>query len=198
MHPNRRDLVRGIAGIAAVIAAVALPGAVARAETSGRQLGSGAAWSNYRDGSTTVRASWMVEHERGGVQAFNQALAENHCSDCATTAVAFQVVLVSEVDGPIDARNEAFSSNVGCERCDSAAFAFQFVVASPRDFRLSLAGWRELLDTGAEVRALEQRDEPPGALETEIHALADRVETVLGAELRFDDELRVRRSVPAS
>lgn len=128
---------------------------------------------------------WSLAEVSGGVDAENKAVAVSSCERCRTAAAAIEVVLVSDLAGPLDAENHAEAVNLDCSTCATAATAHQFVVASSRRVWLTAAG-REQLDA---LRLRFERLEltsTPDALAAEVATIAAAVGDVLDHELRAE------------
>ncbi|MFZ6005591.1 MAG: hypothetical protein ACOYXM_16835 [Actinomycetota bacterium] len=83
----------------------------------------------YGDDASTVEVSHSVDFaEIGDVDHRNEAYALASCSDCRTTAIAFQLVLVVGDHDMVAPRNHAVAQNVRCLRCDTRALAVQLVL----------------------------------------------------------------------
>jgi putative peptide zinc metalloprotease protein len=112
--------------------------------------------TNYTDGSTLIEVSpslvWVTD---GSVGSTNQAYALASCADCATVAVAFQVVLAVGTTPEIGPQNEAVAVNRDCSACRTQALAMQTVLTVP------------------ELPSVEER--------AQLAALWDRVEAVMAA-----------------
>ena len=126
---------------------------------------------------------WSLAEVSGGVDASNKAVAVSSCEHCRTAAAAIEVVVVSNLVGPLDADNTAEAVNLDCSTCETWATAHQFVVASSRYVWLTAAG-REQLDA---LRMRFERLE----LASSADALAGEVATIAGAVQQvLDHELR--------
>jgi len=73
----------------------------------------------------------------------NAAVAWSSCSHCGGTALSVQVVVVRGTRS-VTANNRALATNAMCEGCDTAALAYQLVVADPHGERLSYEAMQEL------------------------------------------------------
>ena len=61
-----------------------------------------------QDGGRAFDFAWDISHQRGGVvDHANKAHAAARCTDCEATAIAFQIVLVSERPSTVAPTNEA-------------------------------------------------------------------------------------------
>ena len=113
----------------------------------------------------------------------NLAFARSSCSDCRTVAVAFQAVpIIRDVD-VIVPKNAAVAVNVDCLSCQTAAFAYQYVLTTGGPVHLSAAGQSEITSIRAEARELAASDLSFPALEEELDALAVRFRSVIDQEL---------------
>lgn len=94
-----------------------------------------------RGNATSLQVLYV--HHASNVTVDNAAVAWSQCVDCGSTALSVQVVVL---DGGhrIKADNRAFAANAACSACNTAALAYQLVVASPRRAHLSKSALRDL------------------------------------------------------
>jgi hypothetical protein len=85
-----------------------------------------------------VYARWTTD-----LEVDNAAVAWSSCTHCRGTALSVQVVVVQGARS-VTANNRALATNAACEDCDTAALAYQLVVATPDGERLSYTAMREL------------------------------------------------------
>jgi putative peptide zinc metalloprotease protein len=119
---------------------------------------------NYADGSSIVDVALSLIFDPDDlVDQKNEAWALASCSDCSTTAIAFQVLLILEEADVVVPQNIAVAVNVLCTECVTYALAMQtiFTLSQPLSeaAQLELASvWRtlEVLMDNIEDIPLEQ------------------------------------------
>src|SRR5919198_6527301 len=100
--------------LAALVLALGLaagaPGA-ARADNSAIAI-------NTKDGSSVFRFAFAVRHVMGDVvDETNSAVAFASCTDCHTTAIAIEIVLVAGSPSTFTPKNQAIAINYLCNLC---------------------------------------------------------------------------------
>ena len=113
----------------------------------------------------------------------NLAYARSSCGDCRTVAVAMQAVLITRDANVIVPKNAAVAVNVDCQSCQTAAFAYQYVLTTGGAVHLSAAGREEVSAIHAEARELAASQLEFPALEEQLDALAARFKSVIDEEL---------------
>lgn len=116
--------------------------------------------------------------------ATNTAVAYARCRHCRALAVSFQIVVARRVSGDVAVNNRALAVTDHCTRCEAVARAYQWVVVTGADRRLSARGQRELAVIGWQLRALVRSRPAAAVLERKVAALAERVGRVLTREIR--------------
>jgi hypothetical protein len=92
------------------------------------------------------------------------------------------VPIIRDVDVIVPA-NAAVAVNVDCQSCQTAAFAYQYVLTTGGPVHLSPAGHVAVSSIRAEARALAASDLSFPALEEQLDALAARFKSVIDEEL---------------
>jgi len=164
--------------------ACALPAGSAQAASAG-QHDVVATAVNQTDSTQVDDFAWGISRQRGGavVDQSNAAHAHSSCTDCGSTAIAFQIVLVSGSPTTVIPRNEAIAINENCTRCLTAAEARQFVRVVDERVRFTGQGLHELADVRRELRALTYADLPLADLHQAVEREEARVDDVLGNDL---------------
>ncbi len=116
-------------------------------------------------------SSFVVVEDGGAARHTNDAHAYASCTDCATGATAFQVVLIVGQSDEITPVNAAAAANYHCVRCRTFAFAYQ-IVASVTEVTPAV---QETLD---DARArLEKLEATAGSLTgAQIHAALEEIQ----------------------
>ncbi len=173
---------RVAAGVA-LLACVA-PLGVAQAQDAARDKDNLAVATIEQDGARAFDFSYSVEYQRGGViDHRNVANAAARCTDCRATAIAFQIVLVSDSPSQLIPHNQAVAINDQCTRCVVYAGARQFVRVVSDDTRITRDGLYTLVDVRRDLAALEAQDLDVAALTAAVEAQEARVLQVLTEEL---------------
>ncbi|MGW4444563.1 hypothetical protein [Streptomyces sp. NPDC004682] len=129
-------------------------------------------------------------HEYGptvAVTANNRATAMSvGCSadaPCRSVALSFQIVTTAGSNARlINATNLSRASNEHCPSCETLSAAYQFVVATPREFHLSKASRSELAGIQRQVDALRTSRLPIARIRERADALAQQVKVILDRE----------------
>jgi hypothetical protein len=139
----------------------------------------------HRDGRTRTDSDFDVRRVAFGLTAAtNTAVAYARCRHCRALAVSFQVVLARRVSADVAVHNRALAVTDRCTRCEAVARAYQWVVVTGPDRRLSPHGQRELAQVGRQLRALVRSRPRAAVLDSTVAALAERVGLVLTQEIR--------------
>ena len=172
--------------IAAAAAVTLAPLPAAASEGGGsRTVVTSAEATVHRDGRTRTDSDFDVRRVPFGLTAAtNTAFAYARCRHCRALAVSFQVVVARTVPADLAVNNHALAVTDHCTRCEAVARAYQWVIVTGADYRLSGHGQRELVHIGWQLRALVRSRPTAAVLETKVAALADRVGVVLSQEIR--------------
>jgi hypothetical protein len=175
-----------IAAIVAAATAVTLVPLPAAASGSGsRTVVSAAVATVHHDGRTRTDSDFDVRRVAFGLTAAtNTAVAYALCRHCRALAVSFQVVVARRVAPDLAVRNRALAVTDRCTRCEAVARAYQWVVVTGADHRLSARGQRQLARIGWRLKALVRSRPTAAVLEWRVAALAEQVVQVLTQEIR--------------
>lgn len=141
---------------------------------------------NMTDGRFANRAGFGVARVTGDTaENQNAAAATSSCSDCRTVAVAVQIVLVQRTNATnISPRNIAIALNQDCQRCETFAAAYQYVVTTDGLVRFTPEGNQRLAELQNEIRALAATDGVPfPELEARIDARVEQMWAIVDTEL---------------
>lgn len=193
----RRSLSRGVvsAGVALALCWAAVAPADAHGPT--RTISTDVTVAVDRDGDDRARSTLQVARTSASeVSAVNVAGAWARCDDCRAVALSFQVVVADRAPDVVDADNAALAVNEACERCETVAIAYQFVVLNPGRAHLTGAGHARLAQVRHALWRLSRSGGTAEAMAVEAEALAAEVAEVLSSELlarpRVDREVRGR------
>jgi len=125
---------------------------------------------------------WLGRY--GPSAASNVSVAYARCTGCRALAVSFQVVLVRQPPAELALTNRAVAVTDRCRRCEALSWAYQWVVVTGTDRRLSPSGqWRlRLLDR--QLRLLVRSKPAAAVLASGVERLAAGVQRVLATEIR--------------
>ncbi|MDP1794924.1 MAG: hypothetical protein Q8K63_12395 [Acidimicrobiales bacterium] len=175
-HPVRLLLI-----LIAAVAFVVGPTAGARAEDPKND----ATAVNTEDGASVFRFALSIRQVTNGeIDETNTATAQASCVDCATVALAFQVILVSGDANVVVPENRAEATNVDCVECLTYAAATQIVVDVDGK-ELTENGKRRLKELDKRMREVEKNAD--SMTDAELLQAAQDAEKELIAI--FDEEL---------
>lgn len=171
--------------VAAAAAVTLVPLPAAASEGGSRTVVTSAVATVHHNGRTRTDTDFDIRRVPFGLTAAtNTAFAYAHCRHCRALAVSFQVVVARTVPADLAVNNHALAVTDRCTRCEAVARAYQWVIVTGPDYRLSGHGQRELAHIGWQLRALVRSRPTAAVLETKVAALADRVGVVLSQEIR--------------
>jgi putative peptide zinc metalloprotease protein len=170
--------------LAALLAALVLALGLAVGAPGAAHADNSAIAINTKDGSSVFRFAFAVRHVMGDVvDETNSAVAYASCTDCHTTAIAIEIILVSGSPSTFTPTNQAIAINYLCNLCETFASAYQFVVQGSGPMHFTAEGNRELKDIRAAIRALRDQDLSPFDLQAKLDPLIARLRTVLAEQL---------------
>src|SRR5256885_76537 len=121
---------------------------------------------NTKDGSSVFKFAFAIRHVMGPiVDETNTALAFSSCTDCRTTAIAIEIVLVEGNPTTFTPTNQAIAVNYQCTLCNTFAAAYQFVVQGSGPMHFTHEAMRELRAVRKAIRALEDQNLDPFQLQ---------------------------------
>jgi hypothetical protein len=177
---------RTAAVAAAAVALSLLPAPAAAADARGDRTVSSRAVATVRhDGAVRTDTDFDVSLSARRLSgATNVSVAYARCTDCRALTASFQVVLVRRPPAELALTNRAVAVTDRCQRCEALSWAYQWVVLTGTDHRLSPSGqWRlRLLDR--RLRLLVRSAPPAAELARGVAGLAAQVQQVLATEVR--------------
>jgi putative peptide zinc metalloprotease protein len=139
---------------------------------------------NTKDGKSVYKVRIAIRRDNGDVvSSTNAAIAYATCTDCQTTAIAFEVLLITNNASVITPTNLAIALNENCSGCQTIAEAYQFVQSTDGQVRFTQAGSKRLADVRHELRALRKSGFTPEELQARLDTLASQIADVLANEL---------------
>jgi putative peptide zinc metalloprotease protein len=139
---------------------------------------------NTTNGSSVFKFAFAIRHVMGSiVDETNAAVAYSSCTDCRTTAIAIEIVLVEGNPTTFTPTNIAVAVNYQCTLCNTFAAAYQFVVQGKGPMHFTRDAMRELRSVRRAIRALEDQNLDPFQLQAALDPLIKRIQDVLATGL---------------
>jgi putative peptide zinc metalloprotease protein len=139
---------------------------------------------NTKDGKSVYRVRIAIRRENGDVvSSTNAAIAYSSCTDCQTTAIAFEVLLITNTASVVSPTNLAIAVNENCSGCQTIAEAYQFIHSTDGKVHFTHDGSKRLADVRHELHALRKSDVTPDELQARLDALATEIADVLAHDL---------------
>ncbi len=140
---------------------------------------------NKNDGANVFRLAFSIDRimSESGAPG-NAAVAFSSCSNCRTTAIAIQVVLLTTEPDEFAPANVAVAVNAGCDSCTTVALAYQIVLQVDGNVQLTKAGRDRIKEILDQLQALEDQDLSPEELKTKTDELVNQLAAVFEEELR--------------
>ncbi len=143
---------------------------------------------NTKDGSSVFKFAFAIRHVMGDVvDETNSAVAYASCTDCHTTAIAIEIVLVEGSPSVFTPTNQAIAVNYQCTLCQTFAAAYQFVIQGSGPMHFMHEGYRELARIKRAIRELGRQNLSPFELQAKLDPLIERLRTVLATQLVTGD-----------
>jgi putative peptide zinc metalloprotease protein len=135
---------------------------------------------NTKDGSSLFKFSFRISRVMSDtVDSGNAAVAYASCTDCQTTALAIQFVLLLSDPSTFTPENLALAINENCELCDTLASAYQFVIQAGGPVHLSGEGMRQLQEIRRQLAALKDSGLSSFELQAKIDELTKQAYQVV-------------------
>jgi putative peptide zinc metalloprotease protein len=183
-HPGRLSSTAMVVVAAAVVAAGLLVLLNRPATTSAGDADNVAVAVNTKDGKSVYKVRIAIRRENGDVvSSTNAAIAYASCTDCQTTAIAFEVLLITNNASVITPTNLAIAINENCSGCQTIAEAYQFIQSTDGQVHFTHDGSKRLADVRHELHALRKSDFTPEELQARLDTLASQIADVLANEL---------------
>jgi putative peptide zinc metalloprotease protein len=140
--------------------------------------------TNTVDGSFVFRLAFDLQFITDGViDQSNSAIASASCEACRTIAIAIQVLIATGDIRVAAPTNLAVSLNERCPTCETLAYAYQLVLASPTLLALSEEGRAKLAALLAAVVFVGTSDAPIQQIRAQLDALTLELRDVIAKEL---------------
>ncbi|HEV7886900.1 MAG TPA: hypothetical protein VGO92_05020, partial [Acidimicrobiales bacterium] len=139
---------------------------------------------NTKDGSSIFKLAFSIVKVSGDVvDATNTAIAYASCTECQTTAIAIQFVIVEGSPSTFTPQNVAVAVNEHCSMCDTLASAYQFVIQVSGPVRLSWEGRKQMHELVRELKALAESGLTGPAIQAKVDDIAKRMYAVMSTQL---------------
>ncbi len=139
---------------------------------------------NTKDGTTVFKVAFAIRHVMSDVVTeTNAAVAYNSCTDCASVAIAFEIVLVESNASVISPTNVAIAFNENCTTCVAVAEAYQFVLGSGGISHFDAEGNRILAELRRRLHALRKEDLTLDQLQAILDDMSAQIADVLANHL---------------
>jgi putative peptide zinc metalloprotease protein len=167
-----------------IVAAVFLALALAVGVPAAAQADNSAVAVNTKDGSSVFRFAFAVRHVMSDVvDETNSAVAFSSCTDCTTTAIAIEIVLVEGSPSTFTPTNQAYAINYQCTLCNTFAAAYQFVIQGTGPMHFTHDALYQLAKIRKAIRELEDQNLDPFALQAALDPLIAQLKDVLATGL---------------
>lgn len=139
---------------------------------------------NTHDGLDLFRAAFkIVRTTQDVVDQSNAAVAANSCTDCSSTAIALQIVLIFSDPSEVTSTNLALAYNELCSSCVAVAEAYQWVLTTGGVVRFTPEGNRRLAEIYRRLQELRGADLTLEQLQAELDEIKAEIADILAAEL---------------
>jgi putative peptide zinc metalloprotease protein len=168
-----------------LVAALAAGAALAAVRPDAAQAQDTAAVAiNTKDGSSIFRLAFAIKRAAGDVvDSTNAAVAIASCSECQTTAISIQVVLVTGDPEVANPQNIALAYNVLCTACDTLASAYQWALSTDGQVHFTAEGNQAVAEIRRQLRELGRSDVSGAEIQARLDELMQRLNRVLEQEL---------------
>ncbi|MDX6274249.1 MAG: hypothetical protein QOJ92_1459 [Frankiales bacterium] len=117
------------------------------------------------------------------VDAGNAAVAAAGCTDCETVAIAIEGVLVTGDVEVVEPVNIALALNTDCQGCQTLAAAYQTVIGTNGNVRITGEGRRAIADLRKQLHDLRKSGLPLEQIAAEVDRIAAEFTQVLRTQV---------------
>jgi putative peptide zinc metalloprotease protein len=169
----------------AILIAILVAGGVSAARPGPAPADNAAIAVNTKDGTTVFKVAFAIRHVMSDVVTeTNAAVAYNSCTDCASVAIAFEIVLVEGDASNVSPTNVAIAYNQDCTACVAVAEAYQFVLGTGGSLvHFDAEGNKILADIRQQLHTLKKQDLTLEQLQAMLDDIAARMADVLANHL---------------
>jgi putative peptide zinc metalloprotease protein len=140
---------------------------------------------NTKDGTTVFKVAFAIRRVMSDVVTeTNAAVAYNSCTDCASVAIAFEIVLIQSDASVISPTNIAIAFNENCSTCVAVAEAYQFVLGNGGGaVHFDAEGNRILAELRRRLHSLRKEDLTIDQLQAILDDMSAQIADVLANHL---------------
>jgi putative peptide zinc metalloprotease protein len=139
---------------------------------------------NTKDGSSVFKFAFAIRRVMGDVvDETNSAVSYASCTDCSTTAIAIEIVLVDGSPSTFTPTNQAIAINYQCNLCNTFAAAYQFVIQGTGPMHFTHDALTTMAQIRKQIRELQDRSLSPFDLQAALDPLIAQLKDVLATGL---------------
>jgi putative peptide zinc metalloprotease protein len=167
-----------------ILAALALALGLAVGAPASAHADNSAIAVNTKDGSSVFRFAFAIRRVMGDVvDETNSAVSFASCTDCSTTAIAIEIVLVDGSPSTFTPTNQAIAINYQCNLCNTFAAAYQFVIQGTGPMHFTSDALTTMAKIRKQIRELEDQSLSPFDLQAALDPLIAQLKDVLATGL---------------
>jgi putative peptide zinc metalloprotease protein len=139
---------------------------------------------NTKDGSSVFKFAFAIRHVMSDVvDETNSAVSYASCTDCSTTAIAIEIVLVAGSPSTFTPTNQAIAINYQCNLCNTFAAAYQFVIQGTGPMHFTHDALATMARIRKQIRELQDQNLDPFELQAALNPLIAQLKDVLATGL---------------
>jgi putative peptide zinc metalloprotease protein len=167
-----------------ILAALALALGLAVGAPASAHADNSAIAVNTKDGSSVFRFAFAIRHVMSDVvDETNSAVSYASCTDCSTTAIAIEIVLVAGSPSTFTPTNQAIAINYQCNLCNTFAAAYQFVIQGTGPMHFTHDALTTMARIRKQIRELQDQNLDPFQLQAALDPLIAQLKDVLATGL---------------
>jgi putative peptide zinc metalloprotease protein len=167
-----------------ILAALALALGLAVGAPASAHADNSAIAVNTKDGSSVFKFAFAIRRVMGDVvDETNSAVSYASCTDCSTTAIAIEIVLVDGSPSTFTPTNQAIAINYQCNLCNTFAAAYQFVIQGTGPMHFTHDALTTMAQIRKQIRELQDRSLSPFDLQAALDPLIAQLKDVLAMGL---------------
>jgi putative peptide zinc metalloprotease protein len=167
-----------------IIAALALALGLAVGAPASAHADNSAIAVNTKDGSSVFKFAFAIRRVMGDVvDETNSAVSYASCTDCSTTAIAIEIVLVDGSPSTFTPTNQAIAINYQCNLCNTFAAAYQFVIQGTGPMHFTHDALTTMASIRKKIRDLEDQNLSAFDLQAALNPLIAQLKDVLATGL---------------
>jgi putative peptide zinc metalloprotease protein len=167
-----------------ILAALALALGLAVGAPASAHADNSAVAVNTKDGSSVFRFAFAIRRVMSDVvDETNSAVSYASCTDCSTTAIAIEIVLVAGSPSTFTPTNQAIAINYQCNLCNTFAAAYQFVIQGTGPMHFTNDALTTMARIRKQIRELQDQNLDPFQLQAALDPLIAQLKDVLATGL---------------